>query len=72
MGGLHLRPAQSFFDFFSQAAVGYLGFTPELDTGDGGMEVLGYTAQFGNGFSATLSAEVAARRRSSAQCVAIW
>jgi hypothetical protein len=49
--------AQSFFDFFSQAAIGYLGFTPNSDTGDGGWGVLAYTAQLGNGFSASLSAE---------------
>jgi Porin subfamily len=55
--GFTFGRAQSFFDFFSQAAVGYLGFTPNSDTGDGGWEVIGYTAQLGNGFSATLSAE---------------
>jgi hypothetical protein len=55
--GFTFGRAQSFFDFFSQAAVGYLGFVPVADTGDGGWDVLGYTAQFGNGFSATLSAE---------------
>jgi hypothetical protein len=49
--------AQSFFDFFSQAAVGYLGFTPNSDTGDGGWDIIGYTAQLGNGFSASISAE---------------
>jgi hypothetical protein len=55
--GFTFGRAQSFFDFFSQAAIGYLGFTPNSDTGDGGKEVLAYTAQFGNGFSATISAE---------------
>jgi len=55
--GFTFGRAQSFFDFFSQAAVGYLGFTPNSDTGDGGWDVVGYTAQFGNGFSATISAE---------------
>ena len=55
--GFTFGRAQSFFDFFSQAAVGYLGFTPNSDTGDGGWEVVGYTAQLGNGFSATISAE---------------
>jgi Porin subfamily len=55
--GFTFGRAQSFFDFFSQAAIGYLGFTPNSDTGDGGWEVFGYTAQLGNGFSATLSAE---------------
>jgi len=37
--------------------VGYLGFAPNSDTGDGGWEVLAYTAQLGNGFSASLSLE---------------
>ena len=37
--------------------MGYLGFTPNSDTGDGGWEVVGYTAQLGNGFSTTISAE---------------
>ena len=37
--------------------MGYLGFTPNSDTGDGGWDVVGYTMQFGNGFSASISAE---------------
>ena len=55
--GFTFGRAQSFFDFYSQAAVGYLGFTPNSDTGDGGWDIFGYTAQFGNGFSASISAE---------------
>ena len=55
--GFTFGRAQSFFDFYSQAAVGYLGFAPNSDTGDGGWEVLAYTAQFGNGFSGSLSLE---------------
>ena len=55
--GFTFGRAQSFFDFFSQAAVGYLGFTPNSDTGDGGWDVVGYTLQLGNGFSASISAE---------------
>jgi hypothetical protein len=55
--GFTFGRAQSFFDFYSQAALGYLGFTPNSDTGDGGKEVMAYTAQFGNGFSASISAE---------------
>src|SRR5262249_46116280 len=55
--GFTFGRAQSFFDFFSQAALGYLGFNWNSDTGDGGKEVFAYTAQFGNGFSASLSAE---------------
>ena len=55
--GFTFGRAQLFFDFFSQAALGYLGFTPNSDTGDGGKEVMAYTAQFGNGFSGSISAE---------------
>ena len=55
--GFTFGRAASFFDFFSQAALGYLGFTPNSDTGDGGWEVFAYTAQFGNGFSGSISAE---------------
>jgi hypothetical protein len=53
--------AQSFYDFMNYAAVSYHGgaiWSPGgADTGDGGQQVLAYTAQFGNGLSATLSAE---------------
>lgn len=53
--------AQSFYDFMNYAAVSYNGgavWTPAgADTGDGGQQVLAYTAQFGNGFSATISVE---------------
>ena len=48
----------SFFDFYPAAAQLYrAGNLPQEDTGDGGWWVWGYTAQFGGGFSATLSAE---------------
>jgi hypothetical protein len=50
--------AQSFFDFYSGPATSYWGNFPQSDTGDGGWMVLGYTAQFGNGFSGTLAAEM--------------
>ena len=50
--------AQSFFDFYSGAATAYFGNFPQSDTGDGGWFVAAYTAQFGNGFSATLAAEM--------------
>ncbi len=50
--------AQSFFDFYSTPATSYWGSFPASDTGDGGWMVLGYTAQFGNGLSATLAAEM--------------
>jgi len=50
--------AQSFYDFYSVPATSYWGQFPASDTGDPGWMVLGYTAQFGNGFSATLAAEM--------------
>ena len=50
--------AQSFFDFYSTPATSYWGSFPSSDTGDGGWMVAGYTAQFGNGLSATVAAEM--------------
>jgi hypothetical protein len=49
--------SQSFYDFYSFPATGYI---PDFysDTGDSGWKVFAYTAQFGNGFSATVSAEM--------------
>ncbi|HEX3164079.1 MAG TPA: porin, partial [Pseudolabrys sp.] len=55
--GFTFGRAQSFFDFYSNPATSYWGAFPGSDTGDGGWFVMGYTAQFGNGFSATLAAE---------------
>ena len=49
--------AQSFFDFYSVPATSYWGIFPASDTGDPGWFTMGYTAQFGNGFSATIAAE---------------
>jgi hypothetical protein len=50
--------AVSFYDFYSAAAVMInAGQTFSEDTGDGGQWVWAYTAQLGNGFSATVSAE---------------
>src|SRR3974390_3191764 len=49
--------AQSFYDFYSVPATAYWGDYPASDTGDPGWQVVGYTAQFGNGLSATISAE---------------
>jgi hypothetical protein len=51
--------AQSFYDFYSGPAVSYYGgqIVPASDTGDGGNWVGAYTAQFGNGLSASISAE---------------
>jgi len=50
--------AQSFFDFYSTPATSYWGYFPASDTGDGGWMVASYTAQFGNGFSGTIGAEM--------------
>jgi Porin subfamily len=50
--------SQSFYDYFSSAAAGYqVGGTGGSDTGDPGWTVFGYTAQLGNGLSATLAME---------------
>jgi hypothetical protein len=59
--GFTFGRAQSFFDFYSSPATAYWGAYPGSDTGDGGWFVMAYTAQFGNGFSATISAEAPRR-----------
>jgi hypothetical protein len=56
--GFTFGQAQSFYDFYSVPATSYWGSFPASDTGDPGWKVLGYTAQFGNGLSATLAAEM--------------
>jgi hypothetical protein len=48
--------ASSYFDHYSVAAIAYL-VDQSSDTGDGGQRVFAYTAQLGNGVSATLSLE---------------
>ena len=59
--GFTFGRAASFFDFYAGAAVSYFGFYPQSDTGDGGKDVLAYTAQFGNGLSASIAAELPRR-----------
>jgi len=49
---------QSFYDFYIAPAASYMGWLPSEDTGDGGEWLWAYTAQFGGGFSATVSAEL--------------
>jgi hypothetical protein len=49
--------AQSFYDFYSVPATSYWGTFAASDTGDPGWFTMGYTAQFGNGFSATIALE---------------
>jgi hypothetical protein len=49
---------ESFYDFYSGPAVSYRnGAFPSSDTEDGGTWLWAYTAQLGNGMSATLAAE---------------
>ena len=55
--GFTFGVAQSFYDFYSVPASSLWGAFPASDTGDPGWTVFGYTAQFGNGLSATISAE---------------
>ncbi|MBX9847031.1 MAG: porin [Xanthobacteraceae bacterium] len=63
IAGFTFGKATSFFDFVSTAAVAYnAGHTYSPDTGDLGHTVAAYTAQFGNGMSATLSVEQDRRR----------
>jgi hypothetical protein len=63
--GITAGITQSFYDFYSSAAVGYRAYNPSSDTGDSGWWVWGYTAQLGNGLSATLAAE---QRRTTQIC----
>jgi hypothetical protein len=60
--GITAGITQSFYDFYSGAATGYRAYNPTEDTGDSGWWVWAYTAQLGNGLSASISAE---QRRAS-------
>jgi hypothetical protein len=55
--GMTAGVTQSFYDFMAYAALNYRAYWPNGDTGDAGWWVWGYTAQLGNGMSATISAE---------------
>ncbi len=56
--GMTAGLAQSFYDYYSAPAANYrAGNIPFSDTGDGGWWVWAYTAQLGNGVTATISAE---------------
>ncbi len=55
--GITAGISQSFYDYYSTPATSYNGFFPASDTGDPGWLVFGYTAQLGNGLSATVSME---------------
>jgi Porin subfamily len=54
--GFTVGTAQSFYDFYSSPASSFFG-PNSSDTGDPGWKVFAYTAQYGNGFSATFSFE---------------
>src|SRR5262245_39739794 len=54
--GFTIGLAQSFYDFYSAPASSFFA-PPSSDTGDAGLKVFAYTAQFGNGFSSTWSFE---------------
>src|SRR5581483_7921081 len=56
IAGFTFGLATSFYDFYSSPATSY-SVPWSSDTGDGGWKVAAYTAQFGNGVSATLSFE---------------
>jgi len=59
--GITAGMTQSFYDFYSNPAMAYRGYMPSSDTGDPGWWVWGYTAQLGNGLTATIAAEQARR-----------
>ena len=61
--GFTIGHSTSFFDFYSVGANQYGFVTASSDSGDGGWDVFAYTAQFGNGFSGSISAEVQRRTR---------
>jgi hypothetical protein len=58
--GFTFGKATSYYDIYPAPAFSYFS-RPSSDTGDGGWGVAAYTAQFGNGVSATLSFEEARR-----------
>ena len=64
LGGFTWGKAQSFYDFYSTPAYSNTTNVWGADTGGGGDTVAAYTAQLGNGLSATLSLEDPLTRRS--------
>src|SRR5215475_2273078 len=54
--GFTIGTAQSFFDFYQSPASSFFA-PPASNTGNRGWKVFAYTAQYGNGFSATFSFE---------------
>src|SRR5665213_1781245 len=63
LGGFTAGLAQSFYDFYSTPAYSNTTNILGADTGGGGDNVFAYTAQFGNGLSASLSVEDDSQRR---------
>jgi hypothetical protein len=61
--GFTFGHATSFYDFYSIGGNQFGFVTGSSDSGDGGWDVVAYTAQFGNGLSASVSAEVQRRTR---------
>ena len=59
--GFTIGHSTSFYDFYSIGANQYGFVGASSDTGDGGWTVFGYTANFGNGLSASISAETQRR-----------
>ena len=58
IAGFTFGKATSFFDIFPNASFAYnAGNNFSGDSGDGGVILMSYTAQFGNGFSGTLGIE---------------
>ncbi|MBI1201413.1 MAG: porin [Rhodopseudomonas sp.] len=57
LGGFTVGKAESFYDFYVTPAYSNTTIVWGSDTGGGGDFVLAYTAQLGNGLSATISAE---------------
>jgi hypothetical protein len=59
LAGFTFGVTQSFYDLYPTPALSYFGgmINPSSDTSDAGQTVTAYTAQFGGGFSATISAE---------------
>jgi hypothetical protein len=63
IAGFTFGKATSFYDFFPRAALAYhAGSIFAADTGDGGQIVAAYTAQLGNGVSASIAAEHSQRK----------
>ena len=64
--GFTVGRSQSFFDLFTYGgAYSYHNVRVSGDTGASGQNLWAYTAQFGNGFSGTLSLEDPATRKGS-------